>query len=216
MELSLGSVGFGFVAGVLSTLSPCVLPLLPLMIGPAIVAHRLGLAALAAGLVTSFVAVGLFVAALGFSIGLDGDVFRGVSAVLLGLFGVVLLSSTLQQRLAIAAGGISDAGNRLMARLAPTGLGGQFVLGLLLGVVWSPCVGPTLGAASVLAAQGHDLARVAAVMLAFGLGTAVPLLAVGALAAFGCLMASLPDRSRAWLLAPLPALLLWLSTIGWS
>jgi cytochrome c-type biogenesis protein len=175
------SMGFGFVAGMLSTLSPCVLPLLPLVLGPALAVHRLGVAALAAGLVTSFVVVGLFVATIGFSAGLDGDVFRGISAVLLGIMGVVLLSGALQQRFAVATSGVSNTGNRLIQRLTPTGLGGQFVLGLLLGAVWSPCVGPTLGAASVLAAQGRDLASVASVMVAFGLGTAVPLLVVGSL-----------------------------------
>lgn len=181
MALPIGSIGFGFLAGILSTLSPCVLPLLPLVLGPAVVAHRLGVPALAAGLVTSFVAVGLFVATIGFSIGLDGSVFRSISAVLLGLLGVVLLSGALQQRFAIAAGGISNAGNRLIARISPSGLGGQFVLGLLLGAIWSPCVGPTLGAASLLAAQGRDLASVAIVMVAFGFGTAIPLLIVGSL-----------------------------------
>jgi len=181
MSLPFASIGFGFVAGMLSTLSPCVLPLLPLVLGPAMAVHRLGVAALAAGLVTSFVGVGLFVATIGFSAGLDGDVFRSASAVLLGIMGVVLLSGALQQRFAVATAGVSDAGNRLIQRLTPAGLGGQFVLGLLLGAVWSPCVGPTLGAASVLAAQGRDLASVASVMVAFGLGTAVPLLVVGSL-----------------------------------
>ena len=179
MALPAGSIGVGFVAGMLSTLSPCVLPLLPLVLGPAMAAHRLGLLALAGGLVLSFTGVGLFIATLGFSIGLDGDVFRGISAVLLGVLGVILLSGSLQQRFAMAAGGVSDAGDRLIARVTPSGLGGQFVLGGLLGVVWSPCVGPTLGAASVLAAQGRDLPAVAVVMLAFGLGTTVPLLVVG-------------------------------------
>jgi cytochrome c-type biogenesis protein len=61
------------------------------------------------------------------------------------------------------------------------GLKGQFALGLLLGAVWSPCVGPTLGAASVLAAQGKDLGQVALVMLVFGLGAALPLLLIGML-----------------------------------
>ena len=181
MALPIGSIGFGFLAGILSTLSPCVLPLLPLVLAPAVAVHRLGVPALAAGLVTSFVAVGLFVATVGFSIGLDGSVFRSISAVLLGLLGVVLLSGALQQRFAIAAGGISNAGNRLIARISPSGLGGQFVLGLLLGAIWSPCVGPTLGAASLLAAQGRDLASVAIVMVAFGFGTAIPLLIVGSL-----------------------------------
>ncbi len=179
MSLSLASVGFGFLAGVLSTLSPCVLPLLPLVIGPATATHRLGLPALAAGLVTSFVAVGLFVATVGFSIGLDGDVFRIVSGVMLAIMGVVLLSAGLQQRFAMATGGVGNFGSKMIDRLSPNGLRGQFMLGLLLGAVWSPCVGPTLGAASVLAAQGSDLGSVALVMLAFGLGTSVPLLAVG-------------------------------------
>ena len=181
MGLPVGSIGLGFAAGMLSTLSPCVLPILPLVLGPAIAAHRLGVVALAGGLVLSFVSVGLFVATVGFAIALDGDVFRMISAILLALIGVVLLSGALQQRFAMATGGVSDVGNRLIARITPAGLSGQFVLGVLLGAVWSPCVGPTLGAASVLAAQGKDLASVTAVMVAFGLGTAVPLLVVGSL-----------------------------------
>ncbi|MFZ1149243.1 MAG: cytochrome c biogenesis protein CcdA, partial [Xanthobacteraceae bacterium] len=55
------------------------------------------------------------------------------------------------------------------------------LVGLLLGAVWSPCVGPTLGAASILAAQGRDLGGVAATMLAFGVGAALPLAALGLL-----------------------------------
>jgi len=194
MEIGVGSIGLGFVAGLLSTLSPCVLPLLPLVLGGAATAHRWGMLALGAGLVISFVGVGLFVATVGFSIGLDGDVFRMASAVMLGALGVVLLSSALQTRFAMAASGVGDAGNRLLARWSPGGqgrgelgggglgrggLGGQLVIGLVLGMVWAPCVGPTLGAASVLAAQGRDLGAVALVMTAFGLGAAVPLVLVG-------------------------------------
>jgi cytochrome c-type biogenesis protein len=179
--LSLGSIGFGFVAGVLSMLSPCVLPILPLVLGPALAAHRLGIVALALGLVASFVAVGLFVATVGFSIGLDGDAFRQAAAILLALFGVVLLSGSLQQRFSVVTGGVASLGQRLMTRISPAGLNGQFLLGLLLGAAWSPCVGPTLGAASVLAAQGKDLAHVALVMAAFGVGGAVPLLLIGTL-----------------------------------
>ncbi len=165
----------------LSTLSPCVLPLLPLVLGGAAAAHRFGMVALALGLVASFVGVGLFVATIGFSIGLDGEVFRIASAVLLALLGVVLLSGALQARFAMAASGVGDAGNRLLARFTPAGLGGQLAVGLVLGAIWSPCVGPTLGAASVLAAQGRDIGAVALVMAAFGLGAALPLVAVGSL-----------------------------------
>ncbi len=176
-----GSIGAGFLAGVLSTLSPCVLPLLPLVLAAAASAHRAGAAMLAVGMALSFTAAGLFIATVGFAIGLDGGVLRTASAVVLGLTGVVLLSKALQARLAAAAGGVSNAGNRLLQRLSPGGAFGQFLVGAVLGLIWSPCVGPTLGAASLLAAQGRDLASVAAVMLAFGFGTALPLLLIAAL-----------------------------------
>ena len=179
--MSFGSVGAGFLAGVLSTLSPCVLPLLPLVLGAAASTHRAGAAMLALGVAVSFTAAGLFVATVGFAIGLDGDVFRTSSAIVLGLVGIVLLSKGLQARLAVATGGVGDLGNRLLQRMAPGGAVGQFCVGVALGLVWSPCVGPTLGAASLLAAQGKDLGAVAAVMLAFGFGTALPLLVVAAL-----------------------------------
>ena len=177
----MGSLGFAALAGVLSTLSPCVLPLLPIVFGSALAAHRFGIAALSLGLVLAFVGVGLFVATAGFAAGLDGDVFRWIAASVLGVIGAVLLSNTLQGRLSLATGRISDHANRWLALVPGQGLGGQFLLGLVLGVVWSPCVGPTLGAASLLAAQGRDLGAVALTMLAFGLGAAAPLLLVGAL-----------------------------------
>ncbi len=177
----LASFGFAFAAGVLSVLSPCVLPLLPLVFGAAVAAHRFGILALSAGLLLAFVGVGLFVATIGFAAGLDGGVFRWVAALLLGAVGLVLLSGNLQGRLAVATGRVSDVANVFLARLPGRGLGGQFLLGAALGTVWSPCVGPTLGAASLLAAQGRDLGSVALTMVAFGLGAALPLLLVGSL-----------------------------------
>ena len=176
-----GSVLFGFLAGIFSTLSPCVLPLLPLILGAAVAAHRFGMLALAAGMVLSFVSVGLFVATAGFSAGLTGDAFRWISAALLGVMGLVLLSTSLQQRFILAASGLGNAGHQWMARITPSGLTGQFLIGLILGAIWSPCVGPTLGAASLLASRGENLGSVAAVMLAFGVGAALPLVVVGSL-----------------------------------
>ena len=175
------TIGFSFLAGMLSTLSPCVLPLLPLVLGGAMAAHRFGIAALTLGMVLSFVAAGLFVATIGFTIGLDGEVFRTVTAVMLGIVGIALLSDALQQRFAAATSGLGNAGNQLIERLAPAGLMGQLFIGLMLGLIWSPCVGPTIGAASLLAAQGQNLAAAALTMGAFGLGAAVPLVAVGSM-----------------------------------
>lgn len=176
-----GTLGLAFLAGILSVLSPCVLPLLPLVLGAAASEHRLGPAALAGGLALSFVVIGLFVATVGFAIGLDAGVFRTVAAVLLILVGLVLMVPAAQTRLAAAAGPVSDWTERRFGGFSTAGLAGQFGVGLLLGAVWSPCVGPTLGAASLLASQGRDLGVVALTMLLFGLGAALPLLLLGAL-----------------------------------
>ncbi|UMY19040.1 sulfite exporter TauE/SafE family protein [Methylobacterium organophilum] len=178
----IASFGLAFLAGILSVLSPCVLPLLPLVLGAAASEHRLGPVALAAGLALSFTVIGLFVATIGFAIGLDTGVFRSAAAILLIAIGLVLVSPAVQTRLASAGGPVSNWAEMRFGHLPGRGLGGQFGVGLLLGAVWSPCVGPTLGAASLLAAQGKDLASVPTTMLLFGLGAALPLLVFGTLA----------------------------------
>lgn len=173
-----GTYGFGLLAGLLSTLSPCVLPILPILLGSATAAHPKAPWALAGGLALSYAVIGTTIAWAGASLGIDAGTFRVVGAVLLGVLGLVLMSSTLQQRFASATSGIGDAGNNLVARLNLDGLWGQFVIGLALGVVWSPCVGPTLGAAIVMASQGTQLLQVALLMGIFGLGAALPVIAL--------------------------------------
>jgi cytochrome c-type biogenesis protein len=176
-----GGLALSFVAGVLSILSPCVLPLLPIVLGAAASEQKWGPAALAAGLSFSFVAIGLFVATIGFSIGLDADVFRYVAAVFIIAIGIVLMVPRLQTAFAVASGPLANWADRRRTGLNSGSLAGQFGIGLLLGAVWSPCVGPTLGAASLLAAQGRDLGQVSLTMFVFGLGAALPLLALGLL-----------------------------------
>jgi cytochrome c biogenesis protein CcdA len=177
--MTIGVLGLALLAGVLSILSPCVLPLLPIVLGAAASEHRFGPLALAGGLAVSFTAIGLFVATLGFAIGLDGDFFRAVSAVLLIAVGAVLLAPALQTRLAVAAGPVGNWTERQFGGGPATGLAGQFGVGALLGAVWVPCVGPTIGAASLLAAQGENLGEVALTMFVFGIGAAAPLALLG-------------------------------------
>jgi cytochrome c-type biogenesis protein len=179
--MTTATLALALLAGILSTLSPCVLPLLPVILGAAATEHRLGPAALAAGLALSFTGIGLFVATIGFSVGLDADLFRFVAAVLLILVGAVLMTPVLQERVAVAASPISNWMHARFGGFAAGGISGQFTLGLLLGAIWTPCVGPTLGAASLLAAQGKQLAEVAVVMAVFGIGAALPLLVLGVL-----------------------------------
>lgn len=175
----IGTIGFAFLAGLLSVLSPCVLPLVPIVLGTAASEHRLGPVALAVGLALSFTAIGLFVATIGFAIGLDGDVFRKAGAVLLIGFGLVLMLPRLQAQFATAAGPVGGWAEERFGGASTSGLAGQFAVGLLLGAAWSPCVGPTLGAASLIASRGENLGSVALTMIAFGIGAALPLALLG-------------------------------------
>ena len=179
--MGITTLPLAFLAGLLSILSPCVLPLTPVVLGAAIAEHRLGPAALAAGLATSFTAIGLFVATIGQSIGLDGDIFRMVGAAMLAGFGIILMLPNMQTQLAAAAGPLSNWTQQRFGGGPTSGLRGQFGVGLLLGTAWGPCAGPTLGAATMLAAQGRDLSWAALTMLLFGLGSALPFLILGTL-----------------------------------
>jgi cytochrome c biogenesis protein CcdA len=175
------STALAFVAGVLSLLNPCTLPLVPIVLGAAVNRHRFGPVALAAGLCLSFVAIGLFVALVGFSVGLDFGVFRVTGGLLLIAMGLLLLVPAAQARFALTAGPVANWSQGRLGVIDESGLRGQFLVGLLLGSVWSPCVGPTLGAASLLAAQGENLGQVVLAMVAFGIGAALPLLLIGSL-----------------------------------
>ena len=173
------NLALAFVAGILTMLSPCVLPLVPIVLGAAQSKHRLGPAALGLGLALSFTLVGLFVATIGFAIGLDGDLFRKVGGVIMVVVGAILMIPWAQRGLATAGGPLTEWAHGPMRRLEEKGPFGQAVMGLLLGLVWAPCVGPTLGAASVLAAQGENLGLVFLTMLVFGVGAALPLVLIG-------------------------------------
>ena len=175
------ALALAFAAGLLSILSPCVLPLVPIVLGAAVSAHALGAVALAAGLALSFTVLGLLLALVGFSLGIDAGMFRVAAAAIMIVFGIILVVPSWQARLAAAGGPVSSWADRRFGGFASSGLAGQFAIGLLLGAVWSPCVGPTLGAASLLASRGHDLLQVALTMAVFGIGAALPLILLGLL-----------------------------------
>ena len=183
MNFGLATYGLGFAAGALTILSPCVLPLVPVLIAAAVNAHRRGPWALGIGLVLSFTVVGVSLAAAGAT--LDPGVLRTAGGIVLAAFGAILLIPALSNLFAGAVGALGNSGHRLLARITIEGLPGQFLVGALLGLVWSPCVGPTLGAATTLASQGKDLGQISLLMLLFGIGAAAPLILVGSFSRAG-------------------------------
>lgn len=182
---------FGYLAGLLTLINPCVLPILPIVLSSSLRADRRAPVLLALGMSASFVVLGLGVATLGPALGLGEEVVAQVAALMMMAFGLAMLIPSLGGTFATATAGFSARADAGIAASAGAGLPGQFLGGALLGAVWSPCIGPTLGAAIGLAAQGQSLGRAGAVMLAFALGVSTLILAI----AYGARLA-LP-RNRA-------------------
>jgi cytochrome c biogenesis protein CcdA len=190
--MGLGGLALSYAAGALSTLSPCVLPLLPIVLASAVQQHILGPLALALGLAGSFAGMGLFAASLGLSLGIDTGVLRVVIAILMLAVGIVLVVPVLQEALTQRMAPVTGWAGGFLQRMPSSGAGAQFLLGLVLGVVWSPCAGPALGAAIGLAAQRETMVQAATVMAIFGLGAATPLVAL----AYGSRQVVLGRRDR--------------------
>ncbi|MBU2886258.1 cytochrome c biogenesis CcdA family protein [Gilvimarinus agarilyticus] len=177
MTLELTALPLAFLAGVLGVLSPCVWPLVPIVMGSAASNNRFGPYALALGLSLSFALAGTLLSFVLVNLGLDPELFRYFAAVLLLLVGLILLIKPLNDWLSLRLSMLSSRFNSL----ADNQWGGQFGVGFLLGIVWLPCVGPTLGAAIALASQGQQMLSAFIIMLAFGVGTALVLLIAGLL-----------------------------------
>lgn len=171
---------FAYGAGLLTLINPCVLPVLPIVLAGSLQASRFGPLALAGGMSLSFVALGLTVALAGRAVGIDEQTIGQAGAVLMIGFGLVLLIPRFSAAFATATAGVSSgADSQMMALNGRDGWQGQAIGGALLGAVWSPCVGPTLGGAIALASAGEQIGRAAAIMVFFALGVSTLILALG-------------------------------------
>jgi len=172
------TIFWAFVAGLLTLINPCVLPLLPIVIASAFQSNRFGPLALAAGLVVSFTVIGVGITAFGHLLGIDIDMINRIAAVIMILFGILLLIPQSQGWLTAMTSPLANKANQRLDTVKGDGLAGQFLVGTLLGAVWSPCIGPTLGGAIGLAAAGENMVAATFTMLAFGVGVAVMLTAL--------------------------------------
>lgn len=182
------------LAGSLTTLNPCVLPLLPLVVTGAMAQNKWAPLAMGAGLALSYALLGLFVALMGESIGLGADRLRLIGGGLLVLFGVVQLVPALNDRFALM---LSPAANKAHGASPQSShsIWTSFLTGALLGLAWSPCSGPLLGGALTLVADTGSAGRGTLILGLFGIGAAVPLVGVAYLSKAKFL------RFRDWMLA---------------
>lgn len=188
-------LGLAWLAGLATVASPCVLPMLPLLLGATATAgddsphRRLRPLVIVGGFVLSFTATALAFGASLRVLGLSQDALRlGAITVLWGL-GLLLLWPSLLERVMQPLGGLADWASR--RGLAP-GLWGGFALGLSLGLLWTPCAGPVLASILALIATQSQPGQAATLLAAYGLGSALPMLAI----AYGG--QALLQRLRGW------------------
>lgn len=167
------STGLALLGGVLTVLSPCVLPILPVLVGRSLQSHAYGPIALVAGLVGGFAVAGslLSVTASWFT-GL-ANMLRYGAIVLLLVLGLLAIFPTWSYRVFsyLPIGKWTKEPTRI-------GLLGEFWLGTQLGLLWTPCAGPVLGGILVLAAVNHQTAGAFVLLVSFGVGATLPLLAI--------------------------------------
>ena len=172
MSVSL-SAGLAFLGGLLTVLSPCVLPILPVLVGRSLQSHKAGPIALVSGLVSGFAVTGSL---LGFTAswftGLANALRCGAIAILLAL-GLLAVFPNWSYRLF----SYLPLSRWTKAPVRP-GLVGEFWLGTQLGLLWTPCAGPVLGGILVLAAVHHDVINAFGLLIAYGMGAALPLLTI--------------------------------------
>lgn len=170
---------FAYGAGLLTLINPCVLPVLPIILASALSADRRGPLALALGMSLSFVVFGMIVATVGHAIGLTETTLSNIAATLMVLFGLVLVVPAFSRQFETATAGFAAGADTRLHGVDLSGLRGQFLGGTLLGAVWSPCIGPTLGGAIALASQGESLLRSATIMIAFAAGVSTLIIGLG-------------------------------------
>ena len=195
IALSLPQLGLSLAAGSLTTLSPCVFPLLPLVLGSALQGSRFAPVAMGVGMTVSFAGIGMVLGALGPALGIDADTVRTAGAAMLIAFALVMLVPALGERFTRWMLPIASTANAASAKLDGGSLLGALALGSVLGLVWSPCSGPLLGSALTLVASEGGVARGGIVLGIFGVGAAIPLVAVAYASRSGF------SRVRDWVLS---------------
>jgi len=169
------TIGFAFLAGIITVLSPCVLPLLPIILGTAAQEGKARPIGLIIGFVGAFTAATLALSYLVRSLGVPPDLNRVLAGSVLILLGLVLVVPQLHQAFERMAGALA---RNAPAGSASSGFGGGLVIGAGLGLAWSPCVGPIMASVITLALNQQVDAGAVAVTLAFSLGTALPMAAI--------------------------------------
>jgi len=171
------AIPLAFMAGILSLVSPCILPMIPAVAASSMQSSKWGLLTLSLGMSLAFALAGTVLTFVLLNLGISTEWLRHFSVALLLFMGATLLIPKLSELLAFLLSRLTSRGASIHIEGSAPAM--QFVIGASLGLVWLPCVGPTLGTAIALASTGQSMPMAFIIMLSFGIGTSVPLVALG-------------------------------------
>src|ERR1700681_4876119 len=160
-------LGIGFLAGVITAVSPCVLPVLPIILAGGATGSRRRSFAIIAGLVSSFTLFTLAASSILSALGLPQDFLRNLAIAMLFVLAATLLVPQI--------GYLLERPLAFMTRRRGGELGGGFALGVSLGLVFVPCAGPVLATITALTAQHRIGVEAVLLTLAYAGGPAVPM-----------------------------------------
>jgi cytochrome c biogenesis protein CcdA len=169
------SIGITYAAGILTALSPCVLPLLPIVVGGAMQRHRAAPLLMGVGMTTAFAVAGWVLGALGPAMELDAEWVHQAAAISLIVFGLALWVDPLANLVSRFVQPMAASADRLAGAVGHESPAAALFFGGLLGLAWSPCAGPMLVSSLALVATGRDAGLGALLLGLFGLGAATPL-----------------------------------------
>jgi cytochrome c-type biogenesis protein len=176
MATSTLSIGLALLGGLLTVLSPCILPILPILVGRSLQSHLYGPLALVAGLISGFAVAGsLLGITASWLTGLSNGLRIGALLVLLVLGLLAIFPNWSYRLLRFLPVQFLPA---LRQQSTQLGLAGEFWLGTQLGLLWTPCAGPVLASILVLAAVNHQVIGAFGLLLAYGIGAGMPLLGI--------------------------------------
>ncbi len=165
---------FAFLAGIVTILSPCILPILPIILATSVTdeSSKRRPYGIVLGFILSFTFFTLFLSSLVKLIGVNAEVLRSFSVIVIGMFGLSLLTPKFQ---VMTEALFSRLANFMPSSVGKTGFGGGVVIGLSLGLLWTPCVGPILASVISLAITGTVTTDAFFITLVYSLGTAIPM-----------------------------------------
>ncbi len=166
---------FAFLAGIVTILSPCILPILPIVLSGSLAGGKKRPLGIITGFIFSFTFFTLTLSAIVKATGLSADGLRTIAIVVIALFGLSMVTPKFQiwmEKL------FSRLANLLPKGSNDTGFVGGIFVGLSLGLLWAPCVGPILASVITLAATNTVNTLTILITLAYSIGTAIPMLGI--------------------------------------